>query len=73
MNKAGEIYSKLIKDDHNRLVLAVDFDKMQKIIDNLQQRIDKAIEKYKNCKEEDYCTLALDMYDILRGEDNESN
>lgn len=38
----------------------------------LQQIIDKAIEKYENCKEEDYCTLALDMYDILRGEDNES-
>lgn len=33
----------------------------------LQQRIDKAIKKYEKCKEEDYCTLALDMYDILRG------
>ena len=36
-----------------------------------KQRIDKAIEKYKKCKEEDYCTLALDMYDILKGESDE--
>ena len=38
-----ETYSKLMRDEYNRLVLAVDYDKMQRIIDNLQQRIDKAI------------------------------
>lgn len=38
------------------------------LVRHLKREI-KAIEKYLNCKEEDYCTLALDMYDILRGKD----
>lgn len=47
--------------------------KVENACSNYKYRINKAIEKYKNCKEEDYCTLALDMYDILKGEDNENN
>ena len=31
----------------------------------LHNKIDKAIELYKNCKAEDYCTLDLDMYNAL--------
>ena len=42
-----------------------------KDLEKAETRNNKAIEKYEKCKEEDYCTLALDMYNILRGEDNE--
>ena len=35
----------------------------------LHNKIDKAIELYKNCKAEDYCTLDLDMYNALIGGD----
>ena len=32
----------------------------------LLNKINRAIGLYENCKEEDYCTLAIDMYDILK-------
>lgn len=35
----------------------------------LHNKIDKAIDLYKNCKAEDYCTLDLDMYNALIGGD----
>jgi len=46
-----------------------DMEQLLDYITNLQNKIDKAIEKYENCKEEDWCILALDMYDILRGKE----
>ena len=71
MNKE-EIYSKLIRDEYNRLVLAVDYDKMQNIIDNLQQRIDKAIEYVEDLRNDDFLyPTQKDLLDILRGKDNE--
>lgn len=35
-----------------------------------KSRCKKAIELYKNCKEEDYCILSVKMYEILNGSDN---
>ena len=34
-----------------------------------KSRCEKAIELYKNCKEEDYCILSLNMYEVLNGGD----
>lgn len=34
-----------------------------------KSRCKKAIELYKNCKEEDYCILSLNMYEVLNGSD----
>ena len=39
----------------------------------LHNKIDKAIDLYKNCKAEDYCTLDLDMYNALIGGDVDDN
>lgn len=85
MDKAKEIYSKMIKDDHDRLILVADFDKMQKIIEDLQQRIAKAVEWCEcviNCEttagdlpngthtDMGYCLdLAEPLLNILKGED----
>lgn len=38
-------------------------------LNNYKSRCEKAIELYKNCKEEDYCILSLNMYEILNGSD----
>ena len=37
----------------------------------LHNKIDKAIELYENCKEEDRCILDLEMYEILKGDVDE--
>ena len=34
-----------------------------------KSKCEKAIELYKNCKEEDYCILSVKMYEILNGDD----
>lgn len=47
------------------------YEELQDKVIEKQLIIAKAIEKYEKCKEEDYCTLSLDMYDILRGEDDD--
>ena len=36
-----------------------------------KSRCEKAIELYQNCKEEDWCTLPIDMINILQGSDSE--
>lgn len=38
-------------------------------IEIYKSRCEKAIELYKNCKEEDYCILSLNMYEVLIGSD----
>lgn len=35
-----------------------------------KSRCEKAIELYKNCKEESYCILSIKMYEILIGSDD---
>lgn len=44
-------------------------DRLYKENQLLHNKIDKAIDLYKNCKAEDYCTLDLDMYNALIGGD----
>ena len=44
----------------------IDYVKEYKIY---KSRCEKAIELYKNCKEEDYCILSLNMYEALNGSD----
>ena len=48
-------------------------DRLYKENKELHNKIDKAIDLYKNCKAEDYCTLALDMYNALIGGDVDDN
>ena len=43
--KGREIYSKMIKDEHNKLVLLVDYEKMQETITNLQKENDYYFKK----------------------------
>lgn len=38
-----------------------------------KKRLDKAIELYQTCKEEDWCTLPIDMVNILQGENDATN
>ena len=40
--------------------------KLEYELDMLDEKREKAIELYKNCKEEDWCTLPLDMINILQ-------
>jgi hypothetical protein len=44
-------------------------EELQQENEELHNKIDNAIELYKNCKAEDYCTLDLDMYNALIGGD----
>lgn len=48
-------------------------DRLYKENKELHNKIDKAIDLYKNCKAEDYCTLDLDMYNALIGGDVDDN
>lgn len=67
-----EDFVKNIKDSYTlNLAISILEDRKELLEENLKLRnkIDKAIELYKNCKAEDYCTLDLDMYNALIGGD----
>ena len=65
----------LLDDKFQKELLNIikDYEKLQQENKELHNKIDKAIDLYKNCKTEDYCTLDLDMYNALIGGDVDDN
>lgn len=55
------------KELNNDRIIGLDSEMVYKDYYDYKSRCEKAIELYKNCKEEDYCILSLNMYEALNG------
>lgn len=69
MQVVAKLYAKNDELETQNKLLDKKCNEFQQENKELRNKIDKAIDLYKNCKAEDYCTLDLDMYNALIGGD----